>query len=318
MSKVSIIIPLHNAESYIGEAVDSCLNQTYANIEVIVVENGSNDGSWNIISNYKDSRISRFQIEASSATVARNYGYKKSTGNYIMFLDADDVLSNNKIEDQIKFIEQYGESTIVSCAWGMFNNHVANAKFNKSLVWRNYEKPIEWLIDSWTGGGMMQTACWLTHRNLIEKAGLWDETLKKNPNDDGDFFCRVLLKAERILFAEKSKVYYRMPTSKNVSENRSNTAVASLLGSFYSYQNEILKVEESKRVRTALAYNYSRFIYEFYPQHKQLIQQAQAHIKALGVTTPIVGGQKFQKLAQCIGFYNALRLRELARKLKEE
>ena len=55
MTKVSIIIPLHNAESFIGEAVDSCLNQTYTNIEVIVVENGSNDGSWKVlISNYKD------------------------------------------------------------------------------------------------------------------------------------------------------------------------------------------------------------------------------------------------------------------------
>jgi glycosyltransferase involved in cell wall biosynthesis len=318
MPKVSIIIPLHNAEPYIIETLESCLQQSHTDIEIIVVENGSSDRSLEKVYEIKDSRLRVFEIGKASATQARNYGFKEAKGDYIQYLDADDVLSNNKIEDQIKFIEQYGESTIVSCAWGKFNNHVANAKFNKSLVWRNYEKPIEWLIDSWTGGGMMQTACWLTHRNLIEKAGLWDETLKKNPNDDGDFFCRVLLKAERILFAAKSKVYYRMPTSKNVSENRSNTAVASLLGSFYSYQNEILKVEESKRVRTALAYNYSRFIYEFYPQHKQLIQQAQAHIKALGVATPIVGGQKFQKLAQSIGFYNALRLRELAIKLKEE
>ena len=64
MTKVSIIIPLHNAESFISEAIDSCLNQTYTNIEVIVVENGSNDGSWNIVQGYEDSRISRFQIEA--------------------------------------------------------------------------------------------------------------------------------------------------------------------------------------------------------------------------------------------------------------
>ena len=97
MTKVSIIIPLHNAESFISKAIDSCLNQTYTNIEVIVVENGSNDGSWDCLQGYEDSRLIVHQIEAASATVARNFGYLKSVGDYIMFLDADDVLSLDKV-----------------------------------------------------------------------------------------------------------------------------------------------------------------------------------------------------------------------------
>ena len=310
MPKVSIIIPLHNAEAYITETLQSCFNQTHKNIEVIVVENGSSDSSLEKVQKIKDSRLRIFEIGKASATVARNYGFKQSNGDYIQYLDADDLISSDKVENQVELIEKHGNKTIISCGWAKFVDNITNAQFKKSLVWKSYEKPIEWLLDSWTGGGMMQTACWLTHKNLIEAAGKWNEDLKQNPNDDGEFFCRVLLRADRILFDSKSKVYYRIPTANNVSENKSNAAVASLLDSFYSYQKEILKVEKSSRTKKALAHNYSRFIYEFYPDHKRLINDAKQHLHDLGITKPpLVGGQNFKKLARIVGFYNALRLR---------
>ena len=316
MTKVSIIIPLHNAESFIGEAVDSCLNQTYANIEVIVVENGSNDGSWNIISNYKDSRISRFQIEASSATVARNYGYKKSTGNYIMFLDSDDVLSLDKISNQMALFAELGNDVLISCAWGKFTNDISKTSFVLQKVWNDL-LPVDWLVTSWAGGGMMQTACWLTPRGLIEKAGLWDETLKSNPNDDGDFFSRVILSAKKVHFCKKSKVYYRTEINNSLSTKISEEAKYSLLHTFINYENNILTKENSNRVRLALAYNYLYFIYRFYPKPQVLISVAKEKITNLKVDVlPLVGGNNFKNISKMFGFYNALKLRQLTRDLK--
>ena len=120
MKKVSIIIPLHNAESFILETLDSCLNQTYSNIEIIIVENGSKDASWELVKTIKDKRVKCFQLSKPNASAARNYGFKKATGNYINFLDADDVISKNKIEQQMNSFSKITENFVMSCAWGKF------------------------------------------------------------------------------------------------------------------------------------------------------------------------------------------------------
>ena len=316
MNKVSIIIPLHNAVAFVNEAIDSCLNQTYANIEVIVVENGSKDGSWDCLQGYKDSRLIVHQIEAASATIARNYGYKKSTGNYIMFLDADDVLSFDKVENQMALFKVFGNDVLISCAWGKFTNDISKTSFVLQKVWNDL-LPVDWLVTSWAGGGMMQTACWLTPRGLIEKAGLWDETLKSNPNDDGDFFSRVILSAKKVHFCKKSKVYYRTEINNSLSTKISEEAKYSLLHTFINYENNILTKENSNRVRLALAYNYLYFIYRFYPKPQVLISVAKEKITNLKVDVlPLVGGNNFKNISKMFGFYNALKLRQLTRDLK--
>ena len=316
MSKVSIIIPLHNAADYIEEAIDSCLHQSYKNLEIIVVENGSVDKSWELIQNYKDDRLKRFKIEASSATAARNYGYNKSTGGYIMFLDADDVLSPNKIENQLALINKYGNEVLISCAWGKFTNDIKNTVFLNQKIWNDYE-PVDWLVDSWTGGGMMQTACWLIPKALIEKAGLWDETLKSNPNDDGEFFSRVILSAKKVHFCKRSKVYYRTDINNSLSKKINKEAKASLLQTFINYENSVLRIEDSNRVRLALAHNYLNFIYRFHPNPPTLIKKAKIKVDNLKLDVlPQVGGNSFKRIAKILGFYNALRLRQLIVKFK--
>jgi glycosyltransferase involved in cell wall biosynthesis len=104
MIKVSIIIPLYNSEAYIAQTIDSCLAQTHRDIEIIVVENGSTDKSCQVVKSIDDKRLSVFQIPTPNASAARNYGYHKATGAYIIFLDADDVMASNKIELQLKAI----------------------------------------------------------------------------------------------------------------------------------------------------------------------------------------------------------------------
>ena len=117
---ISIIIPCYNAESYIAEAIDSALNQTYSNVEVIIVDDGSNDRSIQIIQSYGD----RVRFEAGShrgACAARNRGLYLSQGEFIQFLDADDVLLPNKLEIQASIL-QSGQTDLVFCNGYLFGD----------------------------------------------------------------------------------------------------------------------------------------------------------------------------------------------------
>lgn len=102
--KVSIIVPVYNAEKYIERCIKSLIGQTYKNIEIILINDGSEDKSLNILRNFEniDKRITLINQENSGPSKARNLGIKKSTGDYIAFIDADDYVELNYIEKMIK------------------------------------------------------------------------------------------------------------------------------------------------------------------------------------------------------------------------
>lgn len=102
--KVSIIVPVYNAEKYIERCIKSLIGQTYKNIEIILINDGSEDKSLNILRNFenRDKRITLINQENSGPSKARNLGINKSTGNYIAFIDADDYVELNYIEKMIK------------------------------------------------------------------------------------------------------------------------------------------------------------------------------------------------------------------------
>ena len=100
MDKISVIMPVYNAEKFINEAIDSVLNQTYKNLEIILVDDGSKDSSGKICDEYKekDNRIIVIHKENGSSSSARNAGLDIATGKYIMFIDADDFYEKNSCE----------------------------------------------------------------------------------------------------------------------------------------------------------------------------------------------------------------------------
>ena len=115
MKKVSVIIPIYNSEKYIKECLDSIINQTYKNLEIIIVNDVSTDNSIDIIKQYKDKRIKIVNLNYNSGVaIARNRGIEEATGDYICFIDADDYWDLAKIEKQIKFIEENNYSFIYS------------------------------------------------------------------------------------------------------------------------------------------------------------------------------------------------------------
>lgn len=104
---VSIVVPVYNAERFLDETINTVLNQTYTNWELILVNDCSTDNSVNVIKKYKDKRIKLINNKTNSkAAISRNNGITKAKGRYICFLDADDLWDNKKLEKQVNFIKE--------------------------------------------------------------------------------------------------------------------------------------------------------------------------------------------------------------------
>ncbi len=113
---ISIVIPVYNSQPYLPHCLDSIINQTYQNIEIVVVNDGSTDDSLNILEEYqkKDKRIKIINIKNCGVSHARNIGIKNSTGEYISFVDSDDTIEINAIEILYKDIIE-SEADLVQC-----------------------------------------------------------------------------------------------------------------------------------------------------------------------------------------------------------
>ncbi|WDV07469.1 glycosyltransferase [Lysinibacillus irui] len=112
--KVSIITPVYNAEKYIDNSIESVLNQTYQDFELIIVNDGSTDNSAQNIKKYLfDSRIKYYLQENKGESAARNKGIEEAQGEFIAFLDADDLYQPTKIEEQINYFNQYKDIDVV-------------------------------------------------------------------------------------------------------------------------------------------------------------------------------------------------------------
>ena len=108
MRKVTLIVPVYNSEDYIGRCLDSILNQTYQNFEILVVNDGSKDNSQKIINEYKEkypNKIIAIEQPNKGVAITRNESVKRANGDYIMFVDNDDYLDKDYIETFVKTAE---------------------------------------------------------------------------------------------------------------------------------------------------------------------------------------------------------------------
>lgn len=303
---VSIVIPAFNAGPWIADAVESALAQTWRNIEVVVVDDGSTDGTSQIVESISDSRLRLFRQPNAGAAAARNHGMELSRGDFFQFLDADDMLGADKLSRQVDALEHAPRGSVASCAWGKFTATRASTVFEPEPVWAESD-PVQWLIGSLSGGGMMQPAAWLVPREVAEAAGPWNETLSLH--DDGEFFTRVLLAASRNVFVPEAEVFYR-EVSGSLSRRRGRAAITSAFAVCAARHRYLLAVADTRATRGALATQYAQFAYEFASAEPGLSAQAVAAIDTLGVRPKNhVGGNMFRVAATLLGFNAAQKLR---------
>ncbi len=218
---VSIIIPIYNRAHFIRDTLDSVLSQTYQNWECIVVDDGSTDAIDEILAAYCD-KDARFQYHhrpnnrPKGANTCRNFGFEVSRGEYVNWLDSDDIIDSNKIEKQIIQLLKCSSATFAICRWQLFANHLEEAELaNEYRVYKNFDNILDFIDALALSGGFLPPHVYLINRELVCQAGNWMENL--TINQDGEFFARIFVKAKRVVFVNETIVYYRKNDEDNVS-----------------------------------------------------------------------------------------------------
>lgn len=313
--KVSVLIPAYNASAFIEETIASVLGQTWPNLEIIVVDDGSRDDTLVKAQHYMRAGVRVASQFNAGASEARNHAFSLATGDYIQYLDADDLLHPDKIRTQMDALRSQTNGVLAASAWGMFYDTPDEQVFQPTLLWRDYADPAQWLLDAWENGVWMQPSAWLTHRSLIESAGPWDEQLSLH--DDGEFFCRVLLKSMGIIFCETAKSFYRKGIDNSLSSIRGPKAALSHLRVCESYERHLLQRRRDAETMLACANNYQRLIYDVYPNYESITAQAAAHVVSLGgssakpTSTPL-----FKAVDKVLGWKLSKRLQNIVYRYK--
>jgi glycosyltransferase involved in cell wall biosynthesis len=308
---VSVIIPAYNSEKYIHETIESVTKQTWNHIETIVVDDGSTDKTLEVLKQYDKINFKVLTQENRGACAARNYGFKQATGEFIQFLDADDLLSPNKIELQVKQLLSFKDysNKLTHCMWGRFYDNIdEDIKWGPDKEIQKNLKPIDWLIYD----RMSMTGCWLTPRALIEAGGLWDERIKRN--QDGEFFSRLLSHAKEVLFCPEAKVFYRSGLPSSISANNSKQVTQSALKAIDLIKEYTLYLKNSERARLSMANKYKDFAFAYYIKYPDLARIAEDRALELGgANIRLQGGFTFKALERLLGWKIALKVKAIIR-----
>ena len=206
---VSILIPAFDAQESIADTLRSAIAQTWERKEIIVIDDGSTDQTMKIARQFESQGVRVYSKHNEGAASSRNLAFLLSNGDYIQWLDADDLLAPEKIALQMNSLRQYRSNRVLlSSAWGRFIYRHSRTEFIPTALWCDL-CPLEWLLRKMRDNLFMQTASWLVSRELTEAAGPWDERLLSD--DDGEYFCRVLLGSDGVKFTPEAKAYYRGP-----------------------------------------------------------------------------------------------------------
>jgi glycosyltransferase involved in cell wall biosynthesis len=207
---VSVVIPLYNKEPYISQTLQSVMNQTYSNLECIIVDDGSTDKSVEITKKFiSDNKLSWTLISQvnSGQTKARNLGIKQALGEYIAFLDSDDLWPPDKLELQVREIERSPNTVLVLSAYAIFKNasSVPRIVRHKNVSKMN----AQWLDMRGFGGGLESLG--LMKRTALDQIGLFDENLSTSSGLD---LSMRLEKVGKIVLLKQLGLYYRISTGQ--------------------------------------------------------------------------------------------------------
>jgi glycosyltransferase involved in cell wall biosynthesis len=302
---VSVLIPAYNAAPWIAETLASVYAQSYAPIEVIVVDDGSTDETAVIVS--QEPRATLVKQANRGPSAAMNRAFAESRGEFVEFLDADDLLAPDKIARQVALLDGAGDY-VAAAEWARFYNSPEEALFEPQPLWADFD-PVTWLVTEWNAHLMMHGAAWLVPRQIVERAGGWDERLTLI--NDLEFFSRVLLASRGVKFCHGARTYYRSGNPSSVSGMKSRRAWESALLSLQLGTSGLLARERSARTQGACAALFQRYAYEVYAHQPDLAAVAEREADALGGSAARPsGGPLFKGLSAVVGWRRAAQIRE--------
>jgi len=212
---VSIVIPTYNRADLISESIESALNQTYRNIEVIVIDDGSKDNTKDICSKYGN-KINYYYKQNGGIGSALNYGIKKMNGDWFKWLSSDDVLTLDAVETLVRHAHDL-EAMIIYTDYDIIDNE---GKLVKTFIEPHYDTYHEYASALWSrfiGNGSSV----LIHKSCFEKVGLFDETLRSA--EDYDWWLRAcLLHKYMFIHLPQVTLKYRVHNKQLTAEVKHN------------------------------------------------------------------------------------------------
>ncbi|MFN6038933.1 MAG: glycosyltransferase family 2 protein, partial [Bacteroidota bacterium] len=251
MELVSVVIPNYNNEKYLKQCVESVLTQSYKNIECIVVDDGSEDNSIEVLSSFSDLRLKVLKKSNGGLSSARNEGIKHARGSYLAFLDADDYWGEKKIENQIKSFGNTNADAVFSNIYSVIGEKKVPHNYSKKklniLDFIN-ENPI-----SGSGSSL------IIKKNVIDSVGNFDLNLRSH--EDIDYWYRIVSKGYKIEGISENDVFIRAHEN-NMSSNHVRMFYSGIhfldkaLNDFFL--NKHFEVFSNKQILEAVSYKLNR------------------------------------------------------------
>ena len=275
MPFLSIITPLYNKEFYIAETIRSVLQQSYTDWEMIVVENGSTDQGPMIVSEFKDTRVRLVVSEKKGPSVARNLGIQESQGEWIQFLDGDDLLLPNHFQKMYETTQLRPESTLVSCDW--LEGRELNLDTNMRKYPPNKNPNRDYAASAIAYTPWVPNAAWVK-RELLGEYPWWDEDFDSLLTaEDHVFWFKMLLSAESA-YSPHLGAFYRVD-AKDRRHNLSDLQNYLCVVDFAIQKNlELLKKHKFK-----FNYNHGKMLMNAY------LEQSLAECVDFELATQILG-----------------------------
>lgn len=308
--KVSVVIPAFNAACYLPAALDSILSQTFPDIEIVVVNDGSTDDTVAVIQCY-GSRITAIHQDNRGQCAAANAGFEASSGDLIKFFDADDIMDPDMIRLQVEALGDRRDAVAMG-EWHRFHGAAPSLQIFPRLPMYRSANPVDWLVQEWGDARpMMQCGLWLIPRTIIVRRGLWNENLSLI--NDFEYFTRLLVGIDDIIYAPGARMHYRSGLPGSLSGQKTRQAVESAFHSIMLGTQHLLDAEDSARTRRACANILQDFDYTYYPEHPDLREKVRARAAELGGADLAPDGPPgFHALRRLTGWKVARRIQRLS------
>lgn len=312
---VSIIIPVYNNARFLEESVECAIHQTYSNKEIIIVDDGSSDNSYELAKKFESSSVKIIRQENAGAAVARNTGLANSQGDFIQFLDAGDLMSKDKIEKQVQMLNG-SQTKLAVCNYLQFsdkNSLLNHEEVDQTKFIHSSDDPVGFLVNLWGGNdvnGFIQTNSWLVPTRLIKTAGPWRNY--RCPDDDGEFFARMILASEGIVHVQGVYNYYRIePGSNQLSTNKNRKYLHNTLLTIDLKHKYLEEKGGHPLMAKAFARQYKDFAVYNYPQQKILSGIAWRRYYSLNyaLPSPLLGSFVIEGVKKIFGWRIARILR---------
>jgi glycosyltransferase involved in cell wall biosynthesis len=252
---VSVIIPAYNAASYIGETLNSVIHQTYTDFEILVVDDGSSDDTSSVVKAFDDDRIICIYQSNQGVSVARNTGIFQARGEYIAFLDADDLWHQEKLKVQVNAFETESEPCVCYCDRKVFSdvNSLGVGNDDEGL---NFEMSTEQLFSSLLKHNHIHCSSVMVRRKLFARSGVFDPMLRAS--EDSDLWMRAA-RYTSFLHIKGTLSYYRHHENNTVNSikfrrNRLNAELMFLARYFEDDNARRIMLDRLKGSSHTLAY----------------------------------------------------------------